>query len=90
MSLWRRLGRLERRRFAGSRGFACPAPADLEARRGRRERMKEALDDVARLRREGRDMDAGTREAEPEMRSLREALERRRNRETSYRGEGGR
>jgi lambda repressor-like predicted transcriptional regulator len=40
--------------------------------------MKESLDDVARLRREGRDMDAGTREAEPEMRSLREALERRR------------
>ncbi len=68
MSLGRRLGRLECRR-----GFACPAPADLEARRGRRGMMKESLDDVARLRREGRDMDA-----EPEMRSLREALERRR------------
>ena len=68
MSLGRRLGRLECRR-----GFACPAPADLEARRGRRGMMKEALDDVARLRREGRDIGA-----EPEIRSLWEALERRR------------
>ncbi len=64
MSLGRRLRVLE-----GTR----PAPVDLEARRGRRGKMKEALDDVARLRREGRDIGA-----EPEMRSLREALERRR------------
>jgi hypothetical protein len=64
MSLGRRLGVLE-----GAR----PAPVDLEARRSRRGMMKEALDDVARLRREGRDMGA-----HPRLRALAEALERRR------------
>ncbi len=64
MSLGRRLGVLE-----GTR----PAPVDLEARRGRRGKMKEALDDVARLRREGRGIGA-----HPRLRALAEALERRR------------